>query len=997
MNRYFRSSFLVLALAAGFNFIQTSRVTAQSSTVSDRPQKTIPWDQIGAKAGANYRGDGLTVTPISEGARLHCVFQQLDGNATREGLWLISTLPGLANDRFRITAVAVGRAVDVQLARAGDVSTDGPMVRFCRPGLMEEYSVSVDGVQQDFVVTEKPAGGGQLKVRLTLDGASAEAAPDGARLVLPQSGRKIAYSRLRATDAVGRDLSAKIEVLSPNQLAVAVDDAAAQYPVRIDPTFSAANWVSLGGIPGTSGSLDAVAVDGSGNVYIGGNFNVAGTILASNIAEWNGSNWLPLSSGMNGFVDALVFSGNTLYAGGGFTTAGGAPANNIAQWNGTSWSDLGLGLNNTVYTLAVSNTFLFAGGAFTAAGGNAASFIAQWNGTVWSTLGSGMNSSVFALAVSGTNLYAGGIFSGAGGIPASFIARWNGTQWFALGLGLSGGVSALAASGTNIYVGGSFTRATNFPPVTVPAYDIALWNGSSWSPLGVGFNNDVRGLATLGTNVYAVGDFTIATNTGGGTVTPHYIAQWNGTSWSALGVGAGNGGFAQTFAVAAFGTNVYLGGFFSAVSPAAGVIVPADNVAQWTGSTWLPMGSGLASSVGAVAILGNTLYIGGGFRSVPGGINFLAQWTGSSWSALGSGVNNSVGALAAYGTNLIVGGFFNAAGGLNATNVAAWNGSGWSTLGLGMAGPFGAGSSTVNALIVSGTNLIAAGMFVGAGGVAATNVAAWNGSSWSALGMGVGNSGSLISALALSGTNLIVGGSFSTASGVTAYDIAEWNGSAWSALGSGMSASVTALAVLGTNVYAGGSFARATNSGNVAVAAYRIAQWNGSSWSPVGVGFNNTVNALAVSDSYLYAGGSFTIATNTGNVTVTTSDFAQWDGTNWTAVGLGMNGTVNALAISGNTLLAGGNFTAANGVVSGYAAEAFVLPATPLLSIALSGGNAIVTWPTNYAGYTLLHSFDLTTPHPWPPYPTGPTVVNGLWTVPAPASAASREFFELAH
>jgi hypothetical protein len=997
MNRYFRSSFLVLALAAGFSVIQTSRVPAQSSNVSFPPQKTIPWDQIGTKAGANYRGDGLMVTPISGGARLHCAFQQLDGDATREGLWLISTLPGQANDRFRITAMTVGRAANIQLPRAGDVSTDGTTVRFCRPGLTEEYSVSVNGVQQDFVVADKPAGAGQLKVQLTLDGASAEAAPDGARLVLSQSGRKIAYNRLRATDAVGRDLSAKIEVLSPGQLSVVVDDVAAQYPVRIDPTFSAANWVSLGGIPGTSGSLDAVAVDGSGNVYIGGNFTVAGNILATNIAEWTGSSWLPLSSGMNGSVDALVFSGNTLYAGGAFTNAGGVMASNIAGWNGTSWSALGVGMNNSVFALAVSNSILFAGGSFTSAGGAAASFIAQWNGTAWSPMGSGMNAQVLALAVVGTNLYAGGGFTGAGGIPASFIARWNGIQWFALGLGASGGVSALASSGTNLYVGGSFIRVTNFPTATVPANDIALWNGSSWSAMGVGFNNDVRGLATLGTNVYAVGDFTIATNTGGGTVTPHYVAQWNGTSWSALGVGAGNGGFAQTFAVAAFGTNVYLGGFFSAVSPAAGVIVPADNVAQWTGSTWLPMGSGLASSVGAVAILGNTLYIGGAFRSVPGGVNFLAQWTGSNWAALGSGVNNSVGALATYGTNLIVGGFFNAAGGLNATNVAAWNGTGWSTLGLGMAGSFGPGSSTVNALIVSGTNLIAGGMFVGAGGVAATNVAEWNGSSWLPLGMGVGNSGSLINALALSGTNLIVGGNFSIAGGVTAYDIAQWNGSAWSALGVGMGGSVNALAVLGTNVYAAGSFTRVTNSGNVAVAAYRVAQWNGSSWSPVGVGLNNTVNALAVSDSYLYAGGSFTIATNTGNVTVTAADFAQWDGTNWTAVGLGMNGAVSALAVSGNTLLAGGNFTAANGVVSGYAAEAFVLPATPLLSITLSGGNAIVTWPTNYTGYTLLYSSDLMTPHPWPPFPTGPTAINGLWTVPAPISAAPREFFELAH
>jgi hypothetical protein len=46
----------------------------------------IPWSQIGAKAGSNYQGDGLAVRPTAQGARLRCVFQRLEGEATREGL-----------------------------------------------------------------------------------------------------------------------------------------------------------------------------------------------------------------------------------------------------------------------------------------------------------------------------------------------------------------------------------------------------------------------------------------------------------------------------------------------------------------------------------------------------------------------------------------------------------------------------------------------------------------------------------------------------------------------------------------------------------------------------------------------------------------------------------------------------------------------------------------------------------------------------------------------
>src|SRR5262249_38698206 len=88
-------------------------------------------------------------------------------------------------------------------------------------------------------------------------------------------------------------------------------------------TFSDANWISMGGIPGTDGSVGAAVVDGSGNLYIGGGFAIAGDVFATNIARWNGSSWSALGSGIGtlglSFVSALAVSGSDLYAGGGFT------------------------------------------------------------------------------------------------------------------------------------------------------------------------------------------------------------------------------------------------------------------------------------------------------------------------------------------------------------------------------------------------------------------------------------------------------------------------------------------------------------------------------------------------------------------------------------------------------------------------------------------------------------------------------------------------------
>jgi hypothetical protein len=72
-------------------------------------------------------------------------------------------------------------------------------------------------VRQDFVVLERPAGNGELAVRLAVSGARVEPAAFGSQLVLENSGRKIAYSRLCVTDATGKELPARMEVVDADE------------------------------------------------------------------------------------------------------------------------------------------------------------------------------------------------------------------------------------------------------------------------------------------------------------------------------------------------------------------------------------------------------------------------------------------------------------------------------------------------------------------------------------------------------------------------------------------------------------------------------------------------------------------------------------------------------------------------------------------------------------------------------------------------------------
>ena len=587
--------------------------TVDSIFSTAHAQAAIPFDQIGAVAGKQYSGDGLAVTASADGARLHCAFQRLNADATTEGLWLASTADGAKGKPFRVMAQALGRANTESLPLSGKVGTAGQLVRFMRPGLTEEYSVGIDGLQQDFVIEQRPSGSGSVRLELEVCGAKAGAMAGGARLVLDDGGRQMVYDRLKAVDARGKELTVKMEVMSTSRLAVVLDDAAADYPVRIDPTFSDANWISLGGVPGVSGTVSAAVVNSAGKLYVGGYFTVAGNVPANCVAEWNGSSWSALGSGVsvNGAVYALAVSGTNLFAGGQFNTAGGVSATNIAKWNGSSWSPLGLGIGSSsdgiVRSLALSGTNLFVGGGFNTAGGVSATNIAKWNGSSWSALGLGLNSTVSALAMMGTNLYAGGYFSAAGGVSTGCIAQWNGSSWSALGSGISGFVFSLAVSGTNLFAGGYFSAAG-----AVSANDIAQWNGSSWSALGSGVNDGIPGqiyvnaLAVSGTNLYAGGSFTTA-----GEVSANNIAQWNGSSWSAFGSGDFVLGMNEpVFSLAVSGTNLFVGGQFTTAGG-----VSANNIAQWNGSSWSALGSGMNGAVSALVVSGTNLFAGGQFTT----------------------------------------------------------------------------------------------------------------------------------------------------------------------------------------------------------------------------------------------------------------------------------------------------------------------------------------------------------------------------------------------
>jgi carbohydrate binding protein with CBM4/9 domain len=217
---------------------------------------------------------------------------------------------------------------------------------------------------------------------------------------------------------------------------------------------SAWSALSTGLTGGGAPACYALVFDRSGNLYAGGTFTDAGGSGADNFAKWNGAAWSVLGSAtaINSGVTALAAdpAGN-IYLGGSFTNAGGvAAADNIAKWNGTAYVALSTGMNSSVSSLLLgANGILYAGGNFTTAGGVAATYVAQWNGTGWAPMGSGMNGAVSAMdfGLGGQALYASGVFTTADGITLpDRAAQWNGSGWIPLDIDLPGAPTLTAVA-----------------------------------------------------------------------------------------------------------------------------------------------------------------------------------------------------------------------------------------------------------------------------------------------------------------------------------------------------------------------------------------------------------------------------------------------------------------------------------------------------------------------------------------------------------------------
>jgi hypothetical protein len=164
--------------------------------------------------------------------------------------------------------------------------------------------------------------------------------------------------------------------------------------------------------------------------------------------------------------------------------------------------------------------------------------------------------------------------------------------------------------------------------------------------------------------------------------------------------------------------------------------------------------------------------------------------------------------------------------------------------------------------------------------------------------LGAGLNGTVRATCPFEGS-VVASGDFSATAdgGVQLRKAGLWDGTTWQPLGDGLPASAITL-----EPFAGG-VAAAVSDG--------VLHWNGAAWVRLGDLFDGPVQALAVFEGELMAGGAFTHAG-----TVRINGLARRRGDQWLPVGSGMNGPIQDLLVNKDMFWASGAFTAVGDVPS---------------------------------------------------------------------------------
>jgi hypothetical protein len=214
---------------------------------------------------------------------------------------------------------------------------------------------------------------------------------------------------------------------------------------------------------------------------------------------------------------------------------------------------------------------------------------------------------VFGMKVLNGDLYVYGDFDTIAGIRATCIAKYDGTTWsnFPIMYYTNSLILDVEWYQGELYISGRLDDPG------LGLLNFGKFNGTSWQDVGGGFPNVASQTSPMVVfnNKLVVGG---GMHTSQGDV-GNFVQQWDGTSWTPLGMGLGGPPFIGTHVLKVVNGELWAGGMFVRGST-------INNIAKWNGSTWDGMGLNIPAyyQVYDIEQVGNEVYVVGNFPTVNG-------------------------------------------------------------------------------------------------------------------------------------------------------------------------------------------------------------------------------------------------------------------------------------------------------------------------------------------------------------------------------------------
>jgi len=417
-----------------------------------------------------------------------------------------------------------------------------------------------------------------------------------------------------STGSVSNYTTAEINVtLSANYTIPSLTDGVTRYIPQ--------NVISFKNVgTGINGTVKCFCTIGT-NLYIGGQFTSAGGVAVNNICRYDGTAYYAMGNGITGTISlanvgngvtgspivyALCANGIELYIGGLFTLAGTVIANNICKYNttNTTYSYIGTasgqGFNGPVKTFCILSTDL---STMYVAGELSYKNYYNTAGAYISWYGSGSANGLYKINLSNSTILS--ITTETVSVLAMYeysrqpgwlhiASSSNGgekTYWYRIKpnintkhyfyfsnnrpFGINGLINVFYEYGNILYAGGTFDRVYDYDPsqgYMINSYSIQKllsYDGTNWGNVSAngfyGLNDSVQTIFYNNNNLYIGGKFTqCASYLNNGNTNPSptpakYICMITNNNWYQVSSGLS----AVCNAITLYNSKLYLGGDFT--------------------------------------------------------------------------------------------------------------------------------------------------------------------------------------------------------------------------------------------------------------------------------------------------------------------------------------------------------------------------------------------------------------------------------------------------